>query len=262
MVGSMKLWREAFAALLGVGTLAAGVAVAQGALVTLHGAAEKAKQIEQRLPGNRVDATAVTELHTLLATPNDLTREESMRLREVVRTHASEARQSLVIAGEPGDGVSISGMVRDGAGKPIAGALLTIFQTDAKGFYSPLDEASKRMDEPNSRIFGFLRTSADGQYEFRTVRPGGYPFPLKGRAGDRAFVPAHIHFAVEAPGFVAHTCDTGYTCQIVFADDPRMTPHWQKWARDLHFPILTLKRDATGILKVTYDVTLRKDGGR
>lgn len=256
----MKLWREAFAALLGVATLVAGFAAAQGARVALNDAAEKAKRIEQRLQKNPNDATAVRELHLLLATPNDLTREESMRLRGVVRTHASEARQSLVIADEPGDAVAISGMVRDSAGRPIAGAHVTIFQTDAKGFYSPLDEASKRMDEPNSRIFGFLRTSAEGQYEFRTVRPGGYPFPLKGRTGDRALVPAHIHFAVEAPGFIAHTCDTGYTCQIVFADDPRMTPHWQKWARDLHFPVLTLKRNATGILKATYDITLRKDG--
>ena len=54
------------------------------------------------------------------------------------------------------------------------------------------------MDEPNSRIFGYLRTGANGRYEFRTVRPSGYSFPLPNRTGDRALVPVHIHFIVSA----------------------------------------------------------------
>jgi len=61
------------------------------------------------------------------------------------------------------------------------------------------------MDEPNSRIFGYLRTGANGRYEFRTVRPSGYSFPLPNRTGDRALVPVHIHFIVSAEGIcVAH----------------------------------------------------------
>jgi protocatechuate 3,4-dioxygenase beta subunit len=54
------------------------------------------------------------------------------------------------------------------------------------------------MDEPNSRIFGYLRTGANGRCEFRTVRPSGYSFPLPNRTGGRALVPAHIHFIVSA----------------------------------------------------------------
>ena len=34
---------------------------------------------------------------------------------------------------------------------------------------------------------GWARTSADGAFEFRTIRPGRYP-------GDR--IPAHVHFTV------------------------------------------------------------------
>jgi len=44
----------------------------------------------------------------------------------------------------------------------------------------------------------------------------------------------------------------------VFADDPRMTPHWQAWARELPAPVLTLERDADGVSHATYDVTLRR----
>jgi protocatechuate 3,4-dioxygenase beta subunit len=47
----------------------------------------------------------------------------------------------------------------------------------------------------------FLRTGSDGRYEFRTVRPGGYSFPLPNRTDYQALVPAHIHFIVSAEGF-------------------------------------------------------------
>jgi hypothetical protein len=69
------------------------------------------------------------------------------------------------------------------------------------------------MDEPNSRIFGFLRTGADDR--FRTMRPGGYLFPLPNRTGDQALVSSHTHFIVSAEGLGSHTCGSGHSCQMV-----------------------------------------------
>ena len=211
--------------------------------------------LERRIAADPHDEAAVGELHALLARPNDLPREETLRLREVLRAHPEKSHATLVPPDEPGDPLVISGTVRDPAGKPVAGALVTVFHTDAKGLYSPRDAQTKRMDEPNSRLFAFVETGADGRYEFRTVRPGGYPFPLKNLTGDEALVPAHIHFGVTAPGFESFGCGHA-NCQIVFADDPRMTPHWQAWARQLTYPVLTLERDDAGVLRATYDVTL------
>lgn len=225
-------------------------------------AADAAQMLEGRLKANSADASAVRELHMLLATPNDLPRDESIRLRAIVRAHSREAAVTLIPPAEPGERIVISGTVQNEQGKPVAGALITVFQTDAKGLYSLRDAETKKMDEPNSRIFGFLRTGPDGRYEFRTVRPGGYPFPLPGRTGDRAQVPAHIHLIVSAANYQPHTCGTGHTCQLVFTDDPRMTPHWREWAQRMTFPVLTLQRDAAGIATAVYDISLRKEGAK
>ena len=211
--------------------------------------------LERRIAADARDEQAVRELHALLARPNELSREESLRLREVLRAHPEKARSTLVPPGEPGDRLVLSGTIRDLTGKPVAGALVTVFHTDAKGFYSPRDAETKRMDEPNSRLFAFIETGEDGRYELRTVRPGGYPFPLRNETGDRALVPRHIHFAVSAKGHETFGCGH-QTCQLVFADDPRMTPHWQAWAKELPAPILALERDASGVSRATFDVIL------
>jgi protocatechuate 3,4-dioxygenase beta subunit len=213
--------------------------------------------LEQRIAADPKDQGAVRELHLLLARPNDLPREETLRLREVLRAHPEKSRATLVPPGEAGDPLVIAGTIRDEAGQPVAGALVTVFHTDAKGFYSPRDAETKRMDEPNSRLFAFIETGADGRYEFRTVRPGGYPYPLPKAKEDEAFVPQHIHFVVTSAGYEAFGCGH-QNCQLVFADDPRMTPHWQAWARELPAPILVLDRDANGVSHATYDVTLRR----
>lgn len=238
-------------------------AIGQGAPDKYAGAGrfrDASRALENRLRANPKDSGALRELHSLLATPNDLPREESMRLREIVRAHAQDAKAVLVPSGEPGDPIVVSGTVRDSRGLPVEGAVVTIFHTDAKGLYSPRDAVTMRMDEPNSRIFGFLRTGPNGRYEFRTVRPGGYPLPLPGRSGDQAFVPQHIHLLVSAPGYQIHHCG-GATCQLVFTDDPRMTPHWREWARRQGNPVLTLRHAAGGVLGAAYDITLRKEGG-
>ena len=91
----------------------------------------------------------------------------------------------------------------------------------------------------------------------RTVRPGGYPYPLPKEKDDEAFVPQHIHFVVTATGYQPFGCGHE-NCQLVFADDPRMTPHWQAWARELPAPVLVLERDAAGVSRATFDVTLRR----
>lgn len=89
--------------------------------------------------------------------------------------------------GEAGDPLSLSGVVRDGSGRPIAGARVQIFHTDAEGYYS---EGS--MEEDNPRLCGVAVTDSDGSYRFETINPARY---ATGGGG----LP-HIHYSVWVDG--------------------------------------------------------------
>jgi protocatechuate 3,4-dioxygenase beta subunit len=107
-------------------------------------------------------------------------------------------------AGEPGGPLTVSGVVVDADGKPIAGASLYVYQTDHEGYYG----VKPASDNRNPRLKLFLRTDAKGAYSFQTIKPGSYP---------QSRVPAHIHFEVSAPGRPPKIFE------IVFTGDPFVT---------------------------------------
>ena len=97
----------------------------------------------------------------------------------------------------------VSGRVLDLDGRPIAGALLDVWQTQSSGLYDAQDEA---LGELHMR--GKFRTDALGRYLVRTVRPVHYPIPSDGpvgamlrATGRHPWRPAHIHFVVSADGY-------------------------------------------------------------
>lgn len=97
----------------------------------------------------------------------------------------------------------VSGRVLDRRGRPIAGALLDVWQTDSAGLYD-----SQRVDTEELHMRGKFRTDSDGRFLFRTSRPIHYQIPSDGpvgrmlRATNRhPWRPAHIHFVVSAKGY-------------------------------------------------------------
>lgn len=101
---------------------------------------------------------------------------------------------------EPGVPLRITGSVVDSTDAPISNASLYVYQTDARGFYTP---ANARADRA-ARIHGWLRSDRQGRFEITTIRPGSYP-------GTRN--PQHVHFVVNARGFAERIFE------IVFDDD-------------------------------------------
>jgi protocatechuate 3,4-dioxygenase beta subunit len=114
------------------------------------------------------------------------------------------SRGALAPKGEPGQPLRVSGVVVDGAGKPIGGASLYVYQTDHEGYYG----VKPASDSRNPRLKLSLRTDAQGAWWFETVKPGSYP-------DSRA--PRHIHFEVVAAGHAPRIFE------IVFEDDPFVT---------------------------------------
>ena len=108
------------------------------------------------------------------------------------------------IAGDaPGEPAYVSGCVLDVNGKPIAGAVLDVWQTDGEGFY---DVQRPGGNEHYAR--GKFTTGADGRYGFRTVKPVSYPVPTDGPVGKmllgmgrHPYRPAHVHVIATAPGY-------------------------------------------------------------
>ena len=109
---------------------------------------------------------------------------------------------SNMAAGAPGEPCFVSGTVRGTSGEPVAGAVLDVWQTDGEGLY----EAQRDVDGAWMRAV--YHTGPDGRYAIRTVSPIGYTIPMDGTVGElmeRTRIshmrPAHIHFAVSAPGY-------------------------------------------------------------
>src|SRR3954452_733663 len=143
---------------------------------------------------------------------------------------------TLVNGSEPGQRLTIHRRVRGESGKPVAGARLHVYQTDASGRYTP----DKPMDEPHARLAGWIRTDQDGRFELHTIRPGGYPKAV--RLGDRdRKIPAHIHMDIAAVGYAPRKV------QVVFSEDPLLSdPYWQDWVRAQGHPVVTVSRSTGG----------------
>jgi len=108
--------------------------------------------------------------------------------------------------GAPGIPCFVSGQVRTLSGKPIGGAILDLWQTDGEGLY----EEQRRTTDPWMR--GIFHSQPDGSYSIRTVAPISYTIPMDGPIGalfNRTNMshmrPAHIHFAISAPGYMSLT---------------------------------------------------------
>jgi catechol 1,2-dioxygenase len=97
----------------------------------------------------------------------------------------------------------VAGQVLDLDGKPIADALLDVWQTQSNGLYDAQDS-----DPDALHMRGKFHTDNDGRYLMRTVLPVNYPIPSDGpvgrmlkATGRHPWRPAHVHFVVSADGF-------------------------------------------------------------
>ena len=125
---------------------------------------------------------------------------------------------SIVRSPTPGPALFVSARVRDGAGRPVAGAEVDVWHSSPEGFYEQQDPKQADMN-----LRGKFATDDDGAFGFRSVKPAGYPIPIDGpvgefvRATDRHhYRPAHLHFLIYHPGFKT------LISQVYVNDDERL----------------------------------------
>lgn len=91
----------------------------------------------------------------------------------------SPERADLTVPGMAGQPIELTGLILTRRCRPLAGALLDVWQADAKGEY----------DNAGFGLRGHQITGPDGRFRLRTVVPGSYP----GRT-------RHIHVKLQAKG--------------------------------------------------------------
>jgi catechol 1,2-dioxygenase len=114
-----------------------------------------------------------------------------------------KAGENMAGADPNGQPTLITGRVTDPSGKPIANALLDVWQSSSEGLYD-----SQMGDGEELSMRAKYRTDSDGRYVVRTTRPKHYPVPTDGPVGRmleatnrHPWRPPHVHFVISAPGY-------------------------------------------------------------
>jgi protocatechuate 3,4-dioxygenase beta subunit len=168
-----------------------------------------------------------------------------LKFRELIKKHAPSGKIVIITAAEPGKKITVKCKVTGSNGLPVSGALVYAYQTSAQGWYS--DTAAHILtnegDMRHARLFGYVITDQNGEFEIATIQPAGYP---------QSDLPAHIHLSMwkdnknipDVPG------------ELLFEDDERLTPERKK--RALRDGYLTAANSGTAESPVyRYQFTLK-----
>lgn len=127
-------------------------------------------------------------------------------------------RDRLCPIEEPGEPLLVHGVVTGlPSCRPVPAAVLDVWQTNARGFYSNMSGLRNRANPKTFHLRGRIRTDADGQYRLYSIVPGHYPLWPFTR-------PRHVHV------IVTHEQYPPFVTQIFFEGDKYL--RWDPWAKD------------------------------
>ena len=110
-----------------------------------------------------------------------------------------------------GQRIYVTGRVLEEEGRPVANALVEVWQANAAGrYFHKVDRHDAPLD-PNFTGGGRCITDAHGEYRFTTIHPGAYPWTNH----PNAWRPSHIHFSLFGSGLISRL-----VTQMYFPGDP------------------------------------------
>jgi protocatechuate 3,4-dioxygenase beta subunit len=140
----------------------------------------------------------------------------------------------------------VSGRVLDRRGEIVHGAMIEIWQCDARGIYNHPRAPGQGRHDAGFQGYGRTDIDATGRYAFRTIRPVAYP----GRT-------PHIHFKVHVPGIGRLTTQLYVAGEPQNATDGVLGAIRDRAARESVVVRLEDARDIeAGALKGTFDIVL------
>jgi hydroxyquinol 1,2-dioxygenase len=151
--------------------------------------------------------------------------------------------------GTPGDPCVVTGSVRGPDGRPVAGAVIDVWECGGDGFYD--------VQKPEgTNLRARFRSGADGKFHFRCVKPVSYPVPHDGPVGKmlratgrHPMRPGHLHFMIDAPG-----CDKLVTHLFVRGDEYLDSDAVFGVKESL---IVDFRKSASGGYEASYDFVLK-----
>ena len=149
---------------------------------------------------------------------------------------------TMVGADEPGAPLRVSGQVFLPDGEtPAPGIVLYVYQTDLTGRYN-------RLPRWWPRLRGWMKTDAEGRYEYRTVRPASYP---------DSSIPQHVHTQLWGEGVPPQ-----WGKDLNFADDPFVSAYDKSRAAAAgRFDwVCEPRRDAAGVTECVHNLRLKTTG--
>ena len=152
--------------------------------------------------------------------------------REMIKKYAKPGKIKMITDLEPGKKITVKGLITISSGRPLNDALVYVYQTSDKGWYAAdvPHISGNGGDMDHARLFAYLKTDNQGQFEYITIRPKGYP---------NSDLPAHIHIAVWKDGQMIH----GIPGELLFDEDERLTP--ERRSRSLSDGFLVEKNSGT-----------------
>ena len=156
-------------------------------------------------------------------------------------------RAEIAPASEPGERLVMSGTVYEPDGvTPAKDILLYVYHTNAEGVYPKRTPNNGRLSWRHGYLRGWMRTGADGRYEFHTIKPMPYPNGAE---------PAHIHATVSGPGLQEY-----FIADYIFEGDRLITERVRSRLRERGelSSIISLSRDGNGVLRGVRDIRLRR----
>jgi protocatechuate 3,4-dioxygenase beta subunit len=110
-----------------------------------------------------------------------------------------------------GERIIVAGRVTDEADRPVAGAMIEVWQANAAGRYHHERDTHDAPLDPHFHGAGRVFTGDDGRYRFVSIKPGAYPW----RNHANAWRPNHIHFSLFGASWGARL-----VTQMYFPGDP------------------------------------------
>jgi hydroxyquinol 1,2-dioxygenase len=125
---------------------------------------------------------------------------------------------SIVRSPTPGEALFVNAWFKDKSGKPIADAVVDVWQSSTEGYYENQDPVQADMN-----LRGKFTTDQNGHINFHSIKPAGYPIPVDGpvgallrKQGRHNMRPAHLHLLAEKAGFKT------LVSQVYVPDDPNL----------------------------------------